>query len=138
MSLAITMNTADVALSDAERRHITGQLRALERRLAHHPDPSVSLVFTPHPTRRQIEVALRVQLGPLGGHLISHQAAETADHAVRAAVEDVERQLERRLATQRGESTYGVPSRREPAQLRPHPPSRLGARTDAEAEGEEP
>jgi hypothetical protein len=50
-------------------------------------------------------------------------------------VADVERQLERRLATQRGEPTYGVPSRREPAQLRPHPPSRPGARADAEAKG---
>jgi hypothetical protein len=45
--------------------------------------------------------------------------AETADRAVHLAVRDVERQLERRHATQRGEPTYGVPSRRLPAELRP-------------------
>lgn len=136
MALTITMNTADVALSDAERRHITQQLRALERRLVHHPDPSAALVFTSHLARRQVAVALRVQLGPLGSHLVSHQAAETADHAVRVAVEDIERQLERHHAMQRGEPAFGVPSRREPAQLRPHPPSPPGAPAEREAEQE--
>jgi hypothetical protein len=38
---------------------------------------------------------------------------------VHLAIEDLERQLERRLAGQRGEPTYGVPSRRLPKQLRP-------------------
>jgi hypothetical protein len=66
-----------------------------------------------------VAVDLRLELGPLGSHLISHQAAETADRAVRLAVEDVERQLERQLAVQRGEPSFGVPSRREPTSLRP-------------------
>jgi hypothetical protein len=35
------------------------------------------------------------------------------------AVADVERQLERKVASQRGEHRYGVPSRRLPKQLRP-------------------
>jgi hypothetical protein len=69
-----------------------------------------------------MEVDLRVQLGPLGAHLVSHQRAGTTAHAVRLAVEDVERQLERRHADQRGEASFGVPSRREPAALRPNAP----------------
>jgi hypothetical protein len=37
--------------------------------------------------------------------------------------------LERRTASQRGQPSYGVPSRRLPRQLRPHPPrpARAGA-----------
>ena len=72
--------------------------------------------------QRRVTADLRVQLGPLAAHLISHQAAESADLAARLAVEDVERQLERRLAKQRGQPTYSVPSRRLPEALRPHPP----------------
>lgn len=60
-----------------------------------------------------------MKLSPLGSHLISHQGAETVDRAVRIAVEDVERQLEREHAMQRGEPSFGVPSRRLPSNLRP-------------------
>ncbi|MBI3972383.1 MAG: HPF/RaiA family ribosome-associated protein [Chloroflexi bacterium] len=126
MALNTMFHLGDYHLSDTERRHIDGQLRSLERRLAHHPEPAAVLTFTPHPDQRQIEVDLRVQLSPLGQHLISHQAAETAEHAVKLAVDDVERQLERRHAMQRGEPAYGVPSRRLPAHLRPHPPGTPG------------
>ena len=42
-----------------------------------------TVVFKRHERQRQVEVALRVELGPLGEHLVSHQAAETAIHAVR-------------------------------------------------------
>jgi hypothetical protein len=38
-------------------------------------------------------------------------------------VKDIERQLERRHAQQRGEHSFGVPSRRLPRELRPHPPA---------------
>ena len=76
-------------------------------------------MVTPHGLQRQCEVDLRLQLGPLGPHLVSHQTAETVEAAVRQAVSDIERQLERRLARQRGEPAYGVPSRSLPRQTRP-------------------
>lgn len=122
MALAITLETRDCPLGPDEERHIRHQLERLGERLAHFPEPIATVVLKRHELQRQVEVALRIELGPLGGHLISHQAAETAPHAVRLAVEDGERQLERRLSKQRGEHTYGVPSRREPKADRPHPP----------------
>jgi hypothetical protein len=51
--------------------------------------------------------------------LVSHQSGESAEHATRLAVEDAQRQLERYIATLRGEAAYGTPSRREPRDLRP-------------------
>lgn len=122
-----------LALSPDEQRRIEHHLQALERRLVHFPGPTAKLAIELHPDQRQFRADLRLQLGPLGSHLISHQAAETADRAVRLAVEHLERQLERRLARQRGESTFGTPSRRLPKQLRPSPPT---ADTRAES-GEE-
>ena len=119
MALERTVKTNGVTLSDTEQRHIDHQLDMLEKRLVHHPDPTAAVTLTRHHNQRVVEVDLRVQLGPLGQHLVSHQSAETTEHAVRDAVHDVERQLERRLATQRGEPTFGVPSRRLPATLRP-------------------
>lgn len=119
MALNTTLTLKNLVLDKTEERRIRRHLEQLERRLVHHPDPEATLVLESFPARRQVEVDLRVQLGPLGSHLISHQVAETPDHAVRLAVEDVERQLERRLAQQRGEPTYGVPSRRLPETLRP-------------------
>ena len=119
MALETTMKTVGLALSEAERRRVEHQLGALERRLINHPDPKAGLVLTKHSSQRQIEAELSVQVGPLGHHLISHQGADTVEHAVRLAVKDVERQLERRLAAQRGDPTFGVPSRRLPRTLRP-------------------
>jgi hypothetical protein len=107
-------------------------LRGLERRLVHRSEPIAELVLKQHLGPRQVEANLQVLLGSLGPQLIGHQLAKTAGHAVRLAVEDVERQLERRQATQRGELTFAVPSRRLPRQTRPHPPGR----TDAEQESE--
>lgn len=106
-------------LSSLEEARIRRQLDGLARRLARRPDPTATLVLTALPARREIEANLRVQLGPLGGHLVSRVRANTADRAARLAVEDVERQLERRQAGQRGEPAYGVPSRRLPARRRP-------------------
>jgi hypothetical protein len=96
-------------------------------------------MLTRHRDQRQVEVDLRVQLGTLGSHLISHQGAETVDRAVRLAVEDVERQLERQHAVQRGEPSFGVPSRRLPSTLRPaNVPSSLAEEESLkETEGEE-
>ena len=128
MALEITLETHDNPLGPDEERHIRHHLERLGERLSHFPQPIATVVLKRHPMQREVEVALRVELGPLGEHLISHQAAETAFHAVRLAVEDVERQLERRLAKQRGEHTYGVPSRRLPNADRPHPPEKSTAR----------
>jgi ribosome-associated translation inhibitor RaiA len=123
MPLNLVFELGKVALSAAEEDRVRHQLQTLERRLAHFPNPTAELALEAHPAQRRMEVKLRVRLGPLGGHLISQQAAETVDRAVHLAVEDLERQLERRLAQQRGEPSYGVPSRRLPKTLRPHPPA---------------
>ena len=119
MPLETILRTDGVALTDAETERVRHQLRTLERRLVHRPGPTATLVLKRLPGARLVEVDLRVQVGPLGLHLISHQSAETADRAVKLAVEDVERQLERQDARQRGEPSFGVPSRRLPAQERP-------------------
>lgn len=122
MALVITLETHDCPLGPDEEQHIRGHLDRLGRRMSHFPEPLATVVLKRHELQRQVEVDLRVELGPLGGHLVSHQSAETPIHAVRLAVEDAERQLERHLAKQRGEHTYGVPSRRLPKAERPHPP----------------
>jgi ribosome-associated translation inhibitor RaiA len=114
-----TVKTVGVSLTGAQSRRIEHQLDALERRLVNHPDPKAFVVVSHHGTQPEIGLDLRVQVGPLGQHLISHQRAETVDRAIRLAVTDVERQLERRHAQQSGEPTYGVPSRRLSAALRP-------------------
>jgi ribosome-associated translation inhibitor RaiA len=121
LTLRILLETHDCPLGPDEEELVRHHLESLGRRLAHHPEPIATAVLKRHELQRKIEVALRVELGPLGEHLISHQAAGTAPHAMRLAVEDVERQLERKLAQQRGEHTYGVPSRRLPKANRPHP-----------------
>jgi ribosome-associated translation inhibitor RaiA len=112
VTLEIILQTGHAALTDAEERRLERRFQALDRRLAHFPNPVARLKLTDHREQRRVQADLRVQLGPLGGHLISHQSGDTVDHAVRLAIEDVERQLERRLAMQRGEPSYGVPSRR--------------------------
>jgi hypothetical protein len=59
-----------------------------------------------------VSASLRLQLGPLGPTLASVQHAQTPDRAARLAIQAIERQLERMVAGQRGESSFGVPSRR--------------------------
>lgn len=122
MAMEIVLKTGELELTSTEEERVRHQLASLERRLIHHPAPQAMLHIVAHRAQRQMEVDLRVQLEPHGIALISHQTAETADRAVRLAVEDVERQLERRHAEQRGEPAYGVVSRREPRSLRPAPP----------------
>lgn len=124
MALTIQIDRGNAWLTEAARRRIRRRLGHLERRLAHHPDPVASLTLTEHFAERQVEVDVRVALGPHGRHLVSHQRAENADLAVRLAVDDVERQLERTHARMRREHTYGVPSRRFPPHVGPDVPPR--------------
>lgn len=122
MTLIITLETHDCPLSPDEERHVRYQVEKLEKRLAGFPEPIATVVLKRHELQRRVEAALRIDLGSRDSYLGSHQAAETAPHAIRLAVEDVERQLERRLAKLRGDHTYGVPSRRLPKADRPHQP----------------
>jgi ribosome-associated translation inhibitor RaiA len=139
MTLETIIRASGLSLSSSDERRVQHRLEALERRLIHHPEPTASLMLTRHRDQRQIEVDLRVELGPLGSHLISHQGAETVDRAVRLAIEDVERQLERQHAAQRGEPSFGVPSRRLPPSLRPaYIPSTLAEEEVATEPEEEP
>jgi ribosome-associated translation inhibitor RaiA len=117
--LETTVRTTGLTLTKIDERRVQHHLDGLERRLVHHPEPTAVLVLTGFTNQRRVEADLRVQLGPLGGHLISHQQAETVDRAVRLAMADVERQLERQHAAQSGEPSFGVPSRRLPTELRP-------------------
>jgi ribosome-associated translation inhibitor RaiA len=114
MALTSKVSRDNVSLSPAEEVRLERQLRGLERRLAHFPEPLVELTLARHEGPRRIDVDLRLRLEPHGRHLISHQSAETADQAVRLAIQDVKRELERQKAAQRGEPSFGVPSRRPP------------------------
>jgi hypothetical protein len=137
MPLNIRVETRGFDLSPTDDRRVEHGLRALERRLGKRPAPSAILVLTHFPARRVTEADLRVQLGPLGAHLIARETAETADHATRRAVEEIERQLERRVATQHGEPTFGVPSRRRPELSRPRRPRDMRAPGLESEQGEE-
>ncbi|MCS6801760.1 MAG: HPF/RaiA family ribosome-associated protein [Chloroflexota bacterium] len=134
MTLRYVLHQNGLKMSEAEKERFIRHFDGLEARLRHFPEPIVEASVTEHPAQRRVELNLRVSLGPLGGHLVSHQSAETLDKATRLAVSDVERQLERRLAKQRGEPTFGQPSRREPRSLRPHPPGRRDEAEELEEE----
>ncbi len=116
-----SIETRGFALDEIQNRHIHHQLDRLDQRLVHRSEPSTSLLLKSSDMRRQIDADLRLRLSPKGPTLVSHQTADTAEHVVRLAVEDVDRQLERRVEAQRGSASFGVPSRREPTALRPHP-----------------
>ncbi len=109
-------------LDDPERDKMLHQITVLERRLGAEPEPKLEVTLLYHPEQRRVQADFRLLLNPLGSHLISHQSAQTPEQVVRLAVKDLERQLERRHASQRQEPSYGVPSRREPRSLRPNPP----------------
>ena len=112
MPLSIMLRYQNLQLSEVEESRLRRQLAGLESRLVHHPDPVAELSLSQLVEPRRIEADLRVRLGPLGSHLVSHQAGATVYSSVRLAIKDVERQLERQHAKQRGEPTFGVPSRR--------------------------
>ncbi|HLH21133.1 MAG TPA: hypothetical protein VK066_01320 [Chloroflexota bacterium] len=117
-----------LALNDLEARRIERQLRALGQRLESAPDPLITLLLDRPGGRTDVSARLRVRLGHLGGHLVSRETGTTADQAVRGAVARISRQLERQRANQRGEPTFGEPSRR--GTLRPA----WGAAADTAAE----
>jgi len=137
MTLETTLTVRGVEINAAEEARILHQLDALGERLLHEPEPLAELVVDHSPAQRRVYVDLRVLLNRLGTHLISHQSAETVDRAVRLAVEDVERQLERHHAQQRGEASFGVPSRRLPRSLRPHPFGQAEEQEEAPEEEQE-
>ncbi len=118
MALEKKVETRNMVLTAVDQRRIEHQLQLLEQRLTHYPEPMVTVMLTPHPAQRQTQVDLRVQLGPEGAHLISHQAAETVDRAVALAIDDVLRQQERHHSALLHEASYGVPSRREAQERR--------------------
>jgi hypothetical protein len=135
MALERIIRAHGLVWSAVDEERIQHHLDRLGRRLAHHSEPIAVLAFTPHRATRKIGLHLRVQLGTLGSHLVSRQAAETADQVVRLAVDDIERQLDREHAEQRGEAGFGVPSRRLPAELRPAQyPARSGGKREVGAE----
>ncbi len=121
MTLSIQLSVDGTKLDEEAEAKIQRMLEHFGRRVSHYSEPKAVARFQSHGDQRTTEVDLRIELGSHAGELISHQSAPTADRAARLAIEDLERQLERRLSTQRGEPTYGVPSRRLPKTLRPHP-----------------
>lgn len=121
MALDIQIHTGNYRLTPAAERRILRHLKSIEQRVTHFADPVARLRIGEQRLPRLVQVDLRVALGPREADLISHQAAETPDHAVRMAVEDIERQLERKISQLRGEESWGVPSRRLPKSTRPHP-----------------
>jgi hypothetical protein len=138
MTVQTNLTLRGVDIDAAEEARILHQLDALGQRLTHEPEPLAELVLSQSTAQRRVEADLRVLLNRLGTHLVSHQSADTAERAVRLAVADVERQLERRHSQQSGEPTFGVPSRRLPRSLRLHPFSRREPQEgeDGEEEGE--
>lgn len=112
MALNTEYRVRGFKLTRLEEERIDRQVKSLEKRVANFPDPRLELVFDEQANPRVVRVDLRLALGPLGGHLVSHQEGPSADVAGKAAIGDVKRQLERRLANQRGEPSFGVPSRR--------------------------
>jgi len=112
MTLTITLERHGVPLTAAQEQRVRRHLTALGRRLEHRPEPIAVLSFAGPNGQREIEASLRVQLGPLGPTLTCSQAAPTPDRAAHLAMRAVERRLERLVAGQRGEPSYGVPSRR--------------------------
>jgi ribosome-associated translation inhibitor RaiA len=112
VSLTINVHHQNVTLSEAEDDRLRRQLATLDKRLIHHPSPLAELTISHLSGPAHFEVDLRVQLAPLGAHLISHQTGATPHRAVRLAINDILRQIEREHAKQRGEPSFGVPSRR--------------------------
>lgn len=121
--MPIEFNTPKTDLSEVSQKRIQRHLKGLERRLVNFHHTKVNLTVKDRPTERRHTADLLVQLGVDGVELVSHHGGESAEHAARLAIEDVERQLERHVANLRGEPAYGTPSRREPRDLRPgaHP-----------------
>ncbi len=106
MDLITRTTVRDYSLNDLEARRIQRRLAALRRRLAGRPDPIATLLLTGDARRHRVSARLRVRLGHLGGHLVGRKSGETADHAVRLASEQIERQF-RRITGRRMAERYG-------------------------------
>jgi len=112
MTLTITLERHGVRLTALQEQRVHRHFTSLGERLVHRPEPIAVLSLSGPNGHREIEASLRLQLGPLGPTLTSRQVATTPDRAARLAIHAVERQLERHVSMQRGEPSYGVPSRR--------------------------
>lgn len=112
MPLKTELQVRGFVLNPLEERRIERNLNRLERRLKDDNDAVVQIVLDWHDDQRRVHASLRLSRTNLGGIFVSHVSAETADQAVREATDEIERQIEKRMATLRGEETYGVPSRR--------------------------
>ena len=112
MTLTITLERHGVPITADQEQRVRRHLTALGTRLKHRPEPIAIMAFSGPNAEREIVASLRVQLGPLGPTLASSQTAPTPDRAAHLAIRAIEHQLERLVAAQRGEPSYGVPSRR--------------------------
>lgn len=137
MTLHTVVKACRFNLSPALEQRIERRLATLGQRLGHWPEPEVVVTLTSQSLQRRVEADLRVQLDPLRPYLVSHQAAETADGAVRMGVEDMKRQLDRKRAAQRGTAGSGAPSRRIRGR-RAAPERPAGPRVAAEEKPEGP
>lgn len=117
--MPVELNTPRTELNPESEKRILRHIAGLERRLVNFQNPLITITIKDRPTERRHTADVRVQLGVDGVELVSHQSGEAAEYAAKLAIEDIERQLERYVATLRGEPAYGTPSRREPRDLRP-------------------
>lgn len=111
--------TPKTHLSAQSEQRIQRHIDRLERRLTKFRNHDVTLTIRDKSTERRFTADAVVALGVDGVELVSHNSGETAEQAARLAFEEIERQLERYVATLRGEPSFGTPSRREPRDLRP-------------------
>jgi ribosome-associated translation inhibitor RaiA len=118
-TMPVELNTPRTQLGPDSEKRIQRHIAGLERRLVNFANPLISITIKDRAKERRHTADVRVQLGVDGVELVSHNSGESAEHAARLAIEDVQRQLERYVANLRGEPSYGTPSRREPRDLRP-------------------
>jgi ribosome-associated translation inhibitor RaiA len=119
MALNSRVETRGFVMNEREQRAVARHLASLADRLVHRPEPKVVLVLEKEADQRRATADLRLQLGPLGAHLVSHNDGPTPVAALKRALDDVGRQLERLTARQRGEPAFGVASRRYGWRRRP-------------------
>ena len=118
MALTIDLHTRGRHIKPEQERNIRRDLARLEPRLVNLPAPVMIAKLSELKVAGQYEANLRLDLGARMGELFAEHQGDPVS-AMRAAVEEIARQLERRLANQRGEPAYGVPSRRLPRAPRP-------------------
>ena len=112
MAFKLRLKIDGLNLNDLEIRRIRRHLERLGDRLTRWSDPMVAVVLGSRPNPPGVTARIRLRAGHLGEHLIGNQSSDTADEAVQGALSQILRQLERQDANQRGEATFGVPSRR--------------------------